>query len=82
MTRLFIRVLITLIDGYRLLISPWLGRSCRFEPTCSSYARTAILRYGPVRGTWMAIRRIGRCHPWHPGGYDPVPEEKPHPTKP
>ncbi len=67
------RVLIALIKVYQRFISPALGPSCRFYPTCSSYAVTAIGRYGAARGSWMAARRIGRCHPWHPGGYDPVP---------
>ncbi len=71
-----VSVLVFIIDAYRLLLSPWLGRSCRFEPTCSNYAKAAIQRFGPIKGSWMALRRIGRCHPWHPGGYDPVPEKK------
>lgn len=61
------------IRGYQVLISPLLPPSCRFHPTCSSYALTAIERYGVLRGGWLALRRIGRCHPWNPGGYDPVP---------
>jgi putative membrane protein insertion efficiency factor len=67
-------VLRGLIHSYRWLISPWLARSCRFEPTCSRYALEALDQHGAVRGTYLALRRIGRCHPWHPGGYDPVPE--------
>ncbi|MGH8496002.1 MAG: membrane protein insertion efficiency factor YidD [Gammaproteobacteria bacterium] len=66
--------LIIVIRGYRWLLSPLLGRSCRFHPTCSRYAETAIERFGALRGSWLALRRIGRCHPWHEGGYDPVPE--------
>jgi uncharacterized protein len=62
---------IALIRLYRLLFS-WLPASCRYEPTCSRYTEQAIERYGLRRGTWMGIRRIGRCHPGHPGGYDPV----------
>lgn len=65
-------VLIGLITGYRYLISPLLGGVCRFHPTCSAYAREAVEVHGPFRGSWFAIRRIGRCHPFHPGGYDPV----------
>ncbi len=70
------RLAILLIDGYRLVISPLLGNNCRFHPSCSSYARTAILRFGLVKGGWLSIRRIARCHPWHEGGFDPVPENK------
>ncbi len=70
------RLAILLIDGYRLVISPLLGNNCRFHPSCSSYARTAILRFGLVKGGWLSIRRIARCHPWHEGGVDPVPENK------
>lgn len=64
---------IWLLRFYRLAISPMLGRSCRFHPSCSEYAIEALERHGLLRGTTLAIRRIGRCHPWHPGGYDPVP---------
>ena len=70
-------VLIALIRVYQWLISPWLGNHCRFYPSCSEYAREAIERYGAVRGVWLAIRRVARCHPWHPGGVDPVPELPP-----
>jgi uncharacterized protein len=63
-----------LIRLYQWTISPLLGPACRFEPSCSQYALEAIHRFGVVRGCWLAVRRIGRCHPWHPGGYDPVPE--------
>jgi len=70
------RLAILLIDGYRLVISPLLGNNCRFHPSCSSYARTAILRFGIVKGGWLSIRRVARCHPWHEGGVDPVPENK------
>jgi hypothetical protein len=66
-------VLIALIRGYRLLLSPWWGRQCRFTPTCSEFAEEAIERHGALQGTWLAMRRISRCHPWHTGGYDPVP---------
>lgn len=67
------RALIFCIDAYRYLLSPWLGRNCRFYPSCSCYAREALQRHGVVKGLWLGIRRILRCHPWHPGGYDPVP---------
>jgi putative membrane protein insertion efficiency factor len=65
--------LIWLIRGYQYGISPYLGRSCRFQPTCSEYAVESLERHGIIQGLWLAVRRIGRCHPWHPGGYDPVP---------
>ena len=67
------RVLIALVTAYRYALSPLLGRHCRFHPSCSAYAVEALERHGVWRGTWLALRRIGRCHPWHPGGYDPVP---------
>jgi putative membrane protein insertion efficiency factor len=58
---------------YQLALSPWLGRTCRFHPTCSQYAAEAIERFGAGRGVWLALRRLGRCHPWGRSGYDPVP---------
>lgn len=61
---------------YQLTLSPMLGASCRFYPTCSEYARLAILEHGSLRGSWLATRRLARCHPWHPGGYDPVPKQR------
>jgi uncharacterized protein len=67
------RVLIALIKGYRLLLSPWWGRQCRFTPTCSEFAEEAIERHGALRGAWLAMRRVSRCHPWRAGGFDPVP---------
>jgi putative membrane protein insertion efficiency factor len=62
-----------LVRGYQLVISPLLPPSCRFMPSCSQYALEAIVRHGAVRGTWLAARRLVRCHPFHPGGFDPVP---------
>lgn len=62
-----------LIKGYKLLLSPYMGRNCRFTPTCSTYAYEAIEKYGILRGGWLALRRILRCHPWGGSGYDPVP---------
>lgn len=65
--------LLVLIRGYQRFISPGLPAACRFHPSCSAYAATAIERYGPLRGLWLAVRRLARCHPFHPGGIDPVP---------
>lgn len=70
------KILILLIGVYRYAFSPFLGNNCRFHPSCSCYAHQAIERFGALRGGWMAMRRIGRCHPWHEGGFDPVPEKK------
>lgn len=63
------------IKSYQILISPLIGSKCRYQPTCSHYAAQAIDRFGTIKGSAMAIKRIARCHPWHEGGYDPVPEE-------
>ncbi|MDO8932536.1 MAG: membrane protein insertion efficiency factor YidD [Rhodocyclaceae bacterium] len=73
MKSLFALPFIVLVKLYRYAISPMLGRSCRFDPSCSEYAIEALQRHGAVKGIWLAARRVGRCHPWHPGGYDPVP---------
>lgn len=70
------QVLIALLRAYRYLISPLLGPSCRFSPSCSGYAIEAIRLHGAARGSWLAIRRILRCHPFHPGGWDPVPPRR------
>jgi putative membrane protein insertion efficiency factor len=67
--------LVFLIKLYRYLISPWVGQHCRFHPTCSAYALTAIERFGALKGSVLAARRLLKCHPWHPGGLDPVPEQ-------
>ena len=65
--------LIAAIEAYRWVVSPFLGPRCRFAPSCSAYAVEALRVHGPVRGSWLAVRRVARCHPWHPGGIDPVP---------
>jgi len=62
-----------LIRGYQILLRPVLPAACRFEPSCSEYAREALVRHGLLRGGWLTLRRIGRCHPFSPGGYDPPP---------
>jgi putative membrane protein insertion efficiency factor len=67
------RAVVLCIRGYQRFVSPAFPPVCRFTPTCSSYAVTSVERYGVARGGWLAIRRIARCHPWNPGGYDPVP---------
>jgi putative membrane protein insertion efficiency factor len=69
--RLVSSLLIGLVVGYQILLSPLLGRTCRFAPTCSAYFRQAVEKYGPFRGTLKGLARIARCHPWHPGGFDP-----------
>ncbi|MCW5640447.1 MAG: membrane protein insertion efficiency factor YidD [Rubrivivax sp.] len=71
------RALIGLVRGYRLLLSPWLGSSCRFEPTCSAYSLEALQRHGAAAGSYLTAARILRCHPWCQGGFDPVPGQAP-----
>lgn len=72
------RILIGIITVYRYLLSPFIGQHCRFTPTCSEYAVEAIDRFGALKGSWMALRRLSRCHPFHAGGVDPVPEHLTH----
>ena len=66
-----------LIRLYQWTLSPLLGPTCRFYPSCSQYALQSILRFGFFHGSWLGLRRLGRCHPWHPGGFDPVPPARP-----
>lgn len=75
------KLIILPIQLYRLFISPVLGPHCRYEPTCSAYAIHAIEHFGVFKGLWMAFMRILRCHPWHEGGYDPVPDKKAEPER-
>jgi len=70
------KILIFFIRGYQLIIRPWLGQSCRFHPSCSEYALIAIKTHGAFYGFILSVKRIFRCHPWHPGGFDPVPEPR------
>ncbi|HOV95725.1 MAG TPA: membrane protein insertion efficiency factor YidD [Thermomonas sp.] len=67
------KLLILLLRGYKRFISPLLGPRCRFAPSCSEYAMEALARFGAIKGSWLAARRVARCHPLHPGGHDPVP---------
>jgi putative membrane protein insertion efficiency factor len=67
------RVLMLALGGYKRWVSPLLPPACRFEPTCSVYALDAVRIHGATRGLWLGLRRVLRCHPWHPGGFDPVP---------
>jgi uncharacterized protein len=67
------RVAVAVITLYQRLLSPLLPRACRFAPTCSEYAKLALVEHGALRGAWLVLRRVVRCHPFHPGGYDPPP---------
>ena len=71
------RLLLVFLAGYRRFVSPLLGPHCRFAPSCSAYAVGAITTHGAVRGSWLTVRRLARCHPFHPGGHDPVPPARP-----
>ena len=71
------QLLMGVVRGYRLFLSPWLGSACRFEPTCSVYALHALERHGAAAGSYMTVHRLMRCHPWCAGGSDPIPEQAP-----
>jgi putative membrane protein insertion efficiency factor len=75
------KVAILLVKGYQKILSPWLGQRCRFHPSCSNYCIEALQQHGMVRGLWLGLKRILKCQPFHPGGYDPVPERKDKPLK-
>jgi putative membrane protein insertion efficiency factor len=68
------RIVIFLIRLYQIILSPFLGQHCRFYPSCSAYSLEALEKHGVIRGLWLSIKRLSRCHPWHEGGVDPVPE--------
>ena len=76
MNRLLARGLILLVQAYRRVVSPLLAPRCRFVPSCSAYAVEALRVHGALRGLWLSVRRVARCHPWHPGGVDPVPARR------
>ena len=71
------RVLMAIVRGYRLMLSPWLGNACRFEPTCSRYSLAALEKHGALAGSYLTVHRILRCQPWCDGGHDPVPDNAP-----
>jgi hypothetical protein len=66
-------LLVALLRGYQYVFRPMLGSNCRFYPSCSDYAMEAITKHGAIKGSWLAAKRVARCHPYHPGGFDPVP---------
>lgn len=72
------KVLLGVLGVYRYGISPLLGRNCRFHPSCSEYAAEAVSEHGALKGSWLALKRVSCCHPFHPGGYDPVPKHSHH----
>ncbi len=78
MKPIHISFVISVIKTYQFIVSPWLGNHCRFHPTCSAYAIEAVQQHGIFYGGWLAIKRLARCHPWHEGGVDSVPEGKRH----
>ena len=81
MRAVLVWLLILPIRAYRLILSPWLGHACRFQPTCSAYAIEALETHGPLRGLWLTLHRLARCNPWGGSGYDPVPSVAPRKTE-
>ncbi len=79
--KLYERTVRTAHRAYKLTLSPWIGRQCRFLPTCSDYAAQALIQHGPWRGGWLAARRLCKCHPWGGQGYDPPPPPRPDPGR-
>ena len=73
---IFSKIIVGLVRFYQLAISPWMGSSCRYSPTCSQYMIEAVNEWGPLKGFWLGIKRIGRCHPWGDHGHDPVPKNE------
>ncbi len=67
------RFMLYMVQGYRRFISPLFPPTCRFHPTCSDYAQQALARYGTLKGSWLTLKRLSKCHPYHPGGFDPLP---------
>ncbi len=74
MQKIVTTVLVALVKGYQLALSPFFGQQCRFTPTCSQYAIEALQTHGSVKGLWLTLKRVLRCHPWHAGGHDPIPK--------
>lgn len=74
MQKIVTTVLVALVKGYQLALSPFFGQQCRFTPTCSQYAIEALQTHGSVKGLWLTLKRLLRCHPWHAGGHDPIPK--------
>ncbi len=70
-----VRIIILIIKLYRLLLSPLIGQKCRFYPSCSKYSETAFMQHGVIRGIWLTLKRLAKCQPLHPGGFDPVPQK-------
>lgn len=74
MQKIMTTILVALVKGYQLALSPFFGQQCRFTPTCSQYAIEALQAHGSVKGVWLTLKRVLRCHPWHAGGHDPIPK--------